>query len=127
MRTKRSVGRQGELLAASILEAHGIRTCHVDIEGDDLWAKTPSDVFFRVQVKSASCAILQSPHHTIPKYNFTVRGNIGYTGLFMLVALDVRFAIIRLGTTVTGPSIKVKKEHFTEMAEKLSITEAFKL
>lgn len=127
MNNNRQTGRIGELLAASTLEQYNIRTSHVDIEGDDLWVKTPADRFFKVQVKSASAPILTSGHHTQAKYSFGLHKVRNYEGVVILVALDKRLCLARLGTTVKAKTIKLKQEEFTIQAQDKSICEAFQL
>jgi len=121
------IGRQGELLAASILESYDIRTCHVDIARDDLWAKAPSNKFFSVQVKTASYPSINSAHHTIAKYNFSLHKNQNYTGVFLFVALDLKLILGRSGTTVSTKTIKLNPIEFTKQAQDQTIREAFEL
>ena len=121
------IGRQGELLAASILESYDIRTCHVDITRDDLWVKTPSNKFFSVQVKSSSYPLLQSSHHKIKRYNFALHTMQDFTGIFIFVALDIKMILARLGTTVSTKTLKMKPSEFTKQAQDKTIREAFEL
>jgi hypothetical protein len=121
------IGRQGELLAASILEGYDIRTCHVDIARDDLWAKAPSNKFFSVQVKTASHPILNTARHTVAKYNFCMHNNQNYTGVFLFLALDLQILLGRKGTTVSTKSFKLNPSEFTKQAQDQTIREAFEL
>ena len=121
------IGRQGEMLAASILEGYGVYTTHVDLPEDDLWVKTPHDKFFKVQVKSSSRPILHSSHHTLPKYSFALHSMKGYTGIVMYVAIDVKMMIARLGTTVKTKTVKLKPSDFTQQSQDRSIREVFEL
>lgn len=121
------IGRQGELFAASVLESYDIRTHHVDIERDDLWAKTPSNKFFSVQVKSASFALLHSSHHTLKRYSFALHEAQNFTGIFIFVALDIKMILARLGTTVNTKTLKIKPSDFTKQAQDQTVSEAFQL
>lgn len=121
------IGRVGELFAQSLLERYGIRTAHVDIKGDDLWCKTPRDVFFKVQVKSCGKPILYAGHHTMPKYNFVTRKIREYTGVLILVALDKNLLLAKKGTEVNCNVLKVRPELFSESSQDKSIVKHFGL
>lgn len=121
------IGRQGELFAASVLESYDIRTNHVDIERDDLWAKTPTNQFFAIQVKTASYPLLHSAHHTIKKYNFALHSMQNYTGVFIFVALDINMILAREGTTVSTKTLKLKPSDFTQQAQDQTVREVFQL
>ena len=121
------IGRQGEMLAASILEGYGVYTTHVDLPEDDLWVKTPHDKFFKVQVKSSSRPILHSSHHTLPKYSFALHSMKGYTGIVMYVALDLKLALAVLGTTIKSSTLKMKPSEFSKQAQDQSVRKVFKL
>ena len=127
MNNNRHTGRVGELFAQSVLEAHDIRTSHVDIEGDDLWTKTPNGQFFKVQVKSASKPLLHSSHHTIEKYNFALHRMSQYEGIVLLVALDVKLLIARRGELIRSKTIKLRPDAFTQEAQDASLRECFEL
>lgn len=120
-------GRVGELFAQSVLERYGIRTVHVDIKGDDLWCKTPRDVFVKVQVKSASKPVLYAKHHTKPKYFFCLHNVSNYNGVVLLVALDKQFLLAKKGTEIKTRNVKLKPETFSAKAQENSIVERFDL
>ena len=120
-------GRIGELFAQSVLESYSIRTSHVDIVGDDLWAKTPADVFVKVQVKSASKPILNSAHHTIEKYSFALHNMRNYNGAVLLVALDKQLLLARWGLTIVSKTLKIAPASFTKQAQDESVAECFNL
>lgn len=115
------------MLAASILEGYGVYTTHVDLPEDDLWVKTPHDKFFKVQVKSSSRPILHSSHHTIAKYSFAMHNLRNYKGVVLLVAIDAKMMIARLGTTVKTKTVKLKPADFTQQSQDHSIREVFEL
>lgn len=121
------IGRQGELLAASILESYDIRTRHVDIERDDLWAKTPSNKFFSVQVKASSAPLLHSSHHKVKRYNFALHSMQNFAGIFIFVALDIKMILARTGTTVSTKTLKINPSDFTQQAQDKTVSEAFQL
>lgn len=120
-------GRIGELFAQSVLESYGIRTSHVDIMGDDLWAKTPADVFVKVQVKSSSRPILHSAHHTMKKYSFALHRMRKYDGAVLLVALDKQLLLARWGLEIVTKTIKITPASFTKQAQDESVAECFNL
>ena len=120
-------GRIGELFAQSVLEGYGIRTSHVDIMGDDLWAKTPADVFVKVQVKSASKPTLNSGHHTIRKYGFALHNLRKYDGAVLLVALDRKLLLARWGLEIVTKTLKLAPASFTKQAQDESVAECSNL
>lgn len=120
-------GRIGELFAQSVLESYGIRTSHVDITGDDLWAKTPEDVFIKVQVKSASKPLLHSSHHTLKKYNFALHNMQKYDGAVLLVALDKQLLLARWGLKIVTKTLKITPASFTKQAQDESVKKCFNL
>ncbi len=84
-----AIGRAGEYLAASIFEAQGITTVHVDLTGVDLWVETPSRRRATVQVKTASEAKGERDRKT-KRYQFNLHCKQTHTRaeVFCLVALD---------------------------------------
>ena len=115
------------MLAASILEGYGVYTTHVDLPEDDLWVKTPHDKFFKVQVKSSSRPSIQSSHHTIAKYCYSLHSMRNYLGVILLVAIDAKLMIARLGTTVKTKTVKLKPSDFNQQSQDRSIREVFEL
>jgi hypothetical protein len=88
---KSDIGRQGEFLAAYILETHGVEVHHVDRAGADLWCRTPHGIV-TVQVKARS-----KPHPTNdrsqPYYSFNT--NHSDADFFAFVALDRELLLIK--------------------------------
>ena len=120
-------GRVGELFAQSVLERYGIRTSHVNIKGDDLWCKTPRDVFFKVQVKSCSNPTLYARHHVAPKYSFHTRNLNNYKGVVLLVALDKNFLLAKNGIEIKCRVLKIRPELFSASLQEKSIVNNFGL
>ena len=91
-----SIGRAGEFLASTVLEAHGIHTVHVEIPDDDLWCRAPSGKIIRVQVKATTLTKVDrlGARSTLPIYRFrTGRRKLVYDGIYIFVALDVRLCL----------------------------------
>jgi hypothetical protein len=118
------VGRSGEFLAASILEAHGIRASHVAIHGTDLWVETPSGRMLRVQVKTASKPVV-SQHWRGPCYRFQNQSRASLKAtppdIYCLVALDVGVMLVFPKMAKGGTRLAVHR--FTEEAQEAGIKE----
>lgn len=118
-------GRVGEFLAAAILEQHDVRVAHVDIEHDDLWAKTPSGRFYQVQVKSASTPRPASRGRK-PTYQFHLKKMNHYRGILILVAID-RKRILCMDGKRARKIIRLQPERFTRAEQTRSIITCFDL
>jgi hypothetical protein len=91
------IGRQGEFLAAYILETHGVEVHHVDRAGADLWCKTNTGIV-TVQVKTCTSPKL-SNERSKPAYAFyTPQSTANY---FAFVALDRELLILKPNTPHT--------------------------
>ena len=121
------IGRRGEFIAAGILEGHGLRTSHVDIERDDLWVKSPDGVIQRCQVKSTLRPIKVSPERKVHRYNFQLKNAQAYDGLYDLVALDLSRLIVRTWDELSVKVLKLNPDVFTEEEEAASIKRNFNL
>lgn len=125
--TNRATGRAGEFLACSILENHGIKSNHVDLDGDDLWAKCPRNFFYPIQVKTATRPLINARHHKIAKYSFSFKNNMNYVGIFVLCALDKRKIICMKWDDIAATTLKIHPDRFTSEAEVQSIKDVFLL
>jgi hypothetical protein len=106
-------GRQGEFLAAYILETHGIEVHHVDRAGADLWCKVNGKLI-TLQVKAASTP-RTSKKTAVPYYiYFTKNPDADY---FCFVALDIQMILIRPTADVTASTTRIAPADFNEFAQ----------
>lgn len=91
MSRKTDLGRQGEFLAAYILETHGVEVHHVDRAGADLWCKTPNGII-TVQVKACSKP-KPTNERSQPYYSFTTQPSDA--DFYAFVALDRELLIVK--------------------------------
>jgi hypothetical protein len=121
MVSSESIGRAGEFLAASVLEARGIRVSHVAMHGTDLWVETPTGRMLRVQVKTASRPSKLERHRLKQYYRFMFREpsrTIPAPHLHFVVALDIQLMLVVDGA---GKNRRFAVEDFTEEAQEASI------
>lgn len=85
------IGRQGEFLAAYILETHGVEVHHVDRAGADLWCRTPNKIV-TVQVKTTTQP-KPSNERSNPYYTFSTPH--ADANFYAFVALDRELLIIK--------------------------------
>lgn len=85
------LGRQGEFLAAYILETHGVEVHHVDRAGADLWCKTHNGIV-TVQVKTCSQPKPTNPRSQ-PYYSFNAQ--YSDADFYAFVALDRELLIVK--------------------------------
>jgi hypothetical protein len=113
MQSSEGIGRAGEFLAASILEARGSRASHVAIYGTDLWVETPSGRMLRVQVKTSSKPVPpRPPNGEVYRFlNSRTTNTHSPPDLYLLVALDRQLLLVREKMTVGG--IRVPVARFT--------------
>jgi len=121
------IGRRGEFIAAGIFEGFGLRTSHVDIEGDDLWVKSHDRFIHRCQVKSTLRPIKVSPERKVHRYNFQLKNAQAYDGLYVLVAIDISRLIVRTWDELSVKVLKLNPDVFTEEEEAASIKRNFNL
>lgn len=117
-------GRQGEFLAAAVLERYGVECHHVDRKGADLWCKHPySGRLFTVEVKTASKPVQYGGDRRKPRYEYHT-ARVEPFGVLCLVALDLGLIMPRVlaGDTVHR-KIRVRPEDFTEDAQTKAIEE----
>lgn len=118
MRSKTDTGRQGEFLAAYILETHGVEVHHVDREGADLWCKI-GDTIKTIQVKSASQPTKSNSHTSVGYYNYLTRKlNADY---FAFVALDRQLILVKPTKTITTKSTRFAPSEFNEVNQRKTI------
>jgi len=124
MVSSESVGRAGEFLVASILEAHGIRATHVAMHGTDLWVETPTGRMLRVQVKTSSKPAREQRGNS-RSYRFinTTRpgSSIPDPHIYCLVALDLGLMVVVSRMAKGGSRVAVSR--FTETEQEAGIAE----
>ena len=87
-----NTGRQGEFLAAYILETHGIEVHHVDRTGTDLWCKLGHG---HVTDQFKSCS---QPKQTNDRSNlyYTFKTQPSDADYYAFVALDRELLVVRV-------------------------------
>ena len=110
MSRKTDIGRQGEFLAAYLLERNGIECHHVNRQEADLWCKMPNGTLLPVQVKSASKPHKDPRWPTPYRYHFFSRKKDSSIWV-ACVALDVGIVLM---TAPHEPRNWIRKEMFTE-------------
>ena len=122
MVSSEGVGRAGEFLVASILEARGIRASHVAMHGTDLWVETPSGRMLRVQVKTSSKPAKEMRGRS-QAYRFLnvsrPRAGIPDPHLYCLVALDRGLMVVVDRMSKGGSRVAVSR--FTEAEQEAGI------
>ena len=124
MVSSEGVGRAGEFLAASILEARGIRASHVAMHGTDLWVETPTGRMLRVQVKTSS-----KPSKPVrgrsEAYRFLnqsrPRSGVPDPHVYCLVALDLGLMVVVPRMSKGGSRVVVSR--FTEAEQEAGVAE----
>lgn len=112
-RSRTDTGRQGEFLAAYILETHGIEVHHVDRAGADLWCKVNGKLV-TLQVKAASMP-RTTKKSAVPYYiYFTKNPDADY---FCFVALDIQMILIRPTAAVAASTTRIAPEDFNAFAQ----------
>jgi hypothetical protein len=124
MTSSEGVGRAGEFLVASILEARGIRASHVAIHGTDLWVETPSGRMLRVQVKTSSKPAKEQRGNS-RAYRFLntsrPRSGVPEPHIYCLVALDLGLMVVVSRMAKGGSRVAVSR--FTEAEQEAGIAE----
>jgi hypothetical protein len=124
MVSSEGVGRAGEFLVASILEARGIRASHVAMHGTDLWVETPTGRMLRVQVKTSSKPAKEYRGNS-RSYRFLnptrPRSEIPAPHIYCLVALDLGLMVIVPRMAKGGSRVAVSR--FTEAEQEAGIAE----
>lgn len=121
MSSLEGIGRAGEFLAASILEARGSRASHVTIYGTDLWVETPSGRMLRIQVKTASKSVPPTgPYKEVYRFVNARKTQAHHPpDLYLFVALDRQLILIRDTMAVGG--IRVAAKQFTPENQEATI------
>ena len=88
---KSDLGRQGEFLAAYILETHSVEVHHVDRAGADLWCRTPNGIV-TVQVKTCS---QPKPTNKRSQSYYTFNTQPSDANFYAFVALDKELLLIK--------------------------------
>lgn len=118
MSANTDTGRMGEFLASYILETHGVEVHHVDRAGADLWCRANSKLI-TMQVKAATVPTKSNSHTSVAYYNYTAKNrNADY---FCFVALDLRLLLLRPSSTITGSTVRIAPEEFTDASQSQSI------
>jgi hypothetical protein len=124
MTSSEGVGRAGEFLVASILEARGIRASHVAIHGTDLWVETPTGRMLRVQVKTSSKPAKEQRGNS-RAYRFLnpsrPRSGVPDPHVYCLVALDLGLMVVVSRMAKGGSRVAVSR--FTEAEQEAGIAE----
>lgn len=124
MQSSEGIGRAGEFLVASILEARGIRASHVAIHGTDLWVETPSGRMLRVQVKTSSKPAKEQRGNS-RAYRFLnpsrPRSGVPEPHIYCLVALDLGLMVVVSRMAKGGSRVAVSR--FTEAEQEAGIAE----
>jgi hypothetical protein len=124
MKSSEGIGRAGEFLVASILEARGIRASHVAIHGTDLWVETPSGRMLRVQVKTSSKPAKEQRGNS-RAYRFLnpsrPRSGVPEPHIYCLVALDLGLMVVVSRMAKGGSRVAVSR--FTEAEQEAGIAE----
>lgn len=85
------IGRQGEFLAAYILETHGVEVHHVDRAGADLWCRTANGIV-TVQVKTCT---QPKPTNDRSQLYYTFSTQPSDANLHAYVALDREIMLLK--------------------------------
>jgi hypothetical protein len=124
MQSSEGIGRAGEFLVASILEAQGIRASHVAIHGTDLWVETPTGRMLRVQVKTSSKPAKELRGRS-KAYRFLnqsrPRSGVPDPHVYCLVALDRGLMVVVPRMAKGGSRVAVSR--FTEAEQEAGIAE----
>ena len=118
-RNRTDIGRAGEILAAYILETHGIEVHHVDRAGADLWCKVQGSIV-TVQVK-ASQAPAQTNGRSFMYY--TYRTQPSDAGWYAFVALDRELLVMRPTSLITASTTRISPSEFNEANQRRTIEE----
>ena len=112
------VGRQGEFLAAFILEGSGVEVHHVDRQDADLWCRV-GDRLVTVQVKTASRAVAYASQ-SIRYHFYTPPAHVDY---YCFVCLDVRLLLLRAPRLIRANQTRLRPSEVTEENQRKTIDE----
>lgn len=126
MKSNHHIGRQGEFLAAFILEKHGIECHHVDRDGADLWCKAPgSGALFTVQVKTCSAPRLSNARAKNPKYTYHTQTCLDFE-VMCFVAMDKQLLLLVPRSEIIRKTTRFDVSEFTEEAQRRTIEEVLR-
>jgi len=117
------IGRQGEFLAAYILETHGVEVHHVDRQDADLWCRVGNRLT-TVQVKTSSGAKLRSQGAVTPVYNFcTPPISVDW---YCFLSLAHGLLLMRPANAVVQKYTTIRHPEFTEENQRKTIEDFIK-
>ena len=117
------IGRQGEFLAAYLLETHGIEVHHVDRAGADLWCKVRGSIF-TVQVKACLRPRVSNKVTKARYYGYYTQATDA--DWYCFVALDRQLLLMRRPSEVTSTRLRIKPSEFNETNQRRTIEEVLK-
>lgn len=130
MVSKTEIGRQGEFLAAYILETFGVECHYVNRTGADLWCMINGAVR-TVEIKSASASRTSYGHTkrparpmANPAYMFHTKHKTAE--FFCFVALDRQLLLVRPAVTVTATTTRIPVSEFNAQNQSRTIEEMIK-
>ena len=122
-RSNHRVGRQGEFLAAYLLETHGIEVHHVDRQDADLWCRV-GDKLVTVQVKTSGKARVRGQRSVAPTHTFnTVQVSVDW---YCFVSLTDGLLLMRPSADVVRQCTVIKPAEFTEENQRKTIEDFIK-
>jgi hypothetical protein len=130
MSSNTEVGRQGEFLAAYILETYGVECHYVNRTGADLWCLINGTVR-TVEIKSASAPQTRRPSLKTARKSLSTPVYAFSTGkksaeFFCFVALDRQIALVRPATSVTAKTTRIPASEFNAQNQSRTIDEMLK-
>lgn len=122
-RSNHRVGRQGEFLAAYLLETHGIEVHHVDRRDADLWCRV-GDRLATVQVKTSGGARARTTRSLTPVHTFhTTQISVDW---YCFVSLEDGLLLMRPSAEVTKKCTTIRPAEFTEENQRKTIEDFIK-
>jgi hypothetical protein len=113
--TNTDIGRAGEFLVMSRLQARGYYCVHSDSYSDDIWMKLDDGSIRTIQVKTATASKKRSKN-SAPKYQFLYAKNT-IADFYALVALDVERVLFLTKQQFHQKTISINSDKFKEQAE----------
>ena len=130
MVSKTEIGRQGEFLAAYILETFGVECHYVNRTGADLWCMINGAVR-TVEIKSASASRTsyghtKQPRKSLPNPVYSFHTNKKTAEFFCFVALDRQLLLVRPAAAVTAMTTRIPVSEFNAQNQSRTIDEMLK-
>ena len=122
-RSNHRVGRQGEFLAAYLLETHGIEVHHVDRRDADLWCRV-GDRLATVQVKTSAQARVRADRSVRPTHTFSTPGIT--VDWYCFVSLEDGRLLMRPSDEIANQCTTIKPAEFTEENQRKTIEDFIK-